>query len=35
MFKYVKSLPYPLDIKKKNLKMAKNIISQFGGAKCN
>lgn len=32
MFKYVKALPYPLDIKKKNLKMAKNIIEQFGGA---
>lgn len=32
MYKYVKSLPYPLDIKKKDLKMAKNIITQFGGA---
>ena len=32
MYKYVKSLPYPLNIKKKDLKMAKNIITQFGGA---
>ena len=32
MFKYEKKLPYPVDIKKKDLKMAKNIISQFGGA---
>ncbi len=32
MYKYVKSLPYPLDIKKKDLKMAKYIITQFGGS---
>ena len=32
MYKYVKSLPYPLSIKKKDLKMAKNIITQFGGS---
>lgn len=32
MYKYVKSLPYPLNIQKKDLKMAKNIITQFGGA---
>lgn len=32
MYKYVKSLPYPLSIKKKDLKMAKYIITQFGGA---
>lgn len=32
MYKYVKSLPYPLSISKKDLKMAKNIIDQFGGA---
>ena len=32
MYKYVKSLPYPLNIKKKDLKMAKYIITQFGGA---
>ena len=31
MFKYVKSLQYPIDIKKKDLKMAKYIISQYGG----
>jgi spore coat protein JC len=32
MFKYVKSLEYPINIKKKNLKMAKYIITQYGGA---
>ncbi len=32
MFKYDKKLPYPIDIKKKDLKMAKYIITQFGGA---
>ena len=32
MFKYVKHLNYPINIKKKDLKMAKNIITQFGGA---
>lgn len=32
MFKYDKKLPYPVDIKKKDLKMAKYIITQFGGA---
>ena len=31
MFKYVKMLQYPIDIKKKDLKMAKNILSQYGG----
>ena len=31
MFKYVKHLNYPINIKKKDLKMAKNIITQFGG----
>ena len=31
MFKYVKSLEYPVNIKKKDLKMAKCIISQYGG----
>ena len=30
MFKYDKKLPYPVDIKKKDLKMAKYIITQFG-----
>lgn len=32
MFKYDKKLPYPINIKKKNLKMAKYILTQFGGA---
>ena len=31
MYKYFKSLPFPLSIKKKDLKMAKYIITQFGG----
>lgn len=31
MFKYVKMLQYPINIKKKDLKMAKNILSQYGG----
>ena len=31
MFKYVKSLEYPINIRDKDLKMAKNIISQYGG----
>ena len=32
MFKYDKKLPYPVDIKKKDLKLAKYIITQFGGS---
>ncbi len=32
MYKYEKKLPYPVDIKNKDLKMAKYIITQFGGA---
>lgn len=32
MFKYVKSLQYPINIKKKDLRMAKYIITQYGGA---
>jgi spore coat protein JC len=32
MYKYEKKLPYPLKIKKKDLKMAKNLLAQFGGA---
>lgn len=32
MFKYTKHLAYPVSITKKDLKMAKNIITQFGGA---
>lgn len=31
MFKYTKMLPYPISIKKKDLKMAKYIITQLGG----
>ena len=31
MWKYSKKLQYPVNIKNKNLKMAKNIISQYGG----
>lgn len=32
MFKYVKHTNFPINIKKKDLKMAKYLISQFGGA---
>ena len=32
MFKYVKRLQYPVDIKKKDLKMAKYLVTQYGGA---
>ena len=32
MFKYDKKLPYPINIKKKDLRMAKYIITQFGGS---
>ena len=32
MYKYEKKLPYPLNIKKQDLKMAKLLLSQFGGA---
>ena len=32
MYKYMKTLNFPVDIKKKNLKMAKLIYTQFGGA---
>ncbi len=31
MFKYEKKLPFPIDIKKKDLRMAKYLITQFGG----
>ena len=31
MFKYVKSLQYPINIKKKDVRMAHNIITQYGG----
>lgn len=32
MFKYVKKLSYPVNIKKKDLKMAKFLMTQYGGA---
>lgn len=32
MFKYVKHTNYPVNIKKKDLKMAKYLLTQFGGA---
>lgn len=32
MYKYDKKLPYPINIKKNNLKMAKYILTQFGGS---
>ncbi len=32
MFKYIKHTNYPVDIKKKDIRMAKYLITQFGGA---
>ncbi len=32
MFNYVKHTNYPVNIKKKDLKMAKYLITQFGGS---
>ena len=32
MFKYVKMLEYPINIKKKDLRMARYIVTQYGGA---
>lgn len=32
MFKYVKTTNFPIDIKKKDLKMARYLLTQFGGA---
>lgn len=32
MFKYDKKLPYPVNIQKKDLRMAKYLITQFGGS---
>ena len=32
MFKYVKHLNYPVNIKNKDLKMAKYLLTQYGGA---
>ena len=31
MFKYEKMLEYPINVKKKDLKMAKLLVAQFGG----
>lgn len=35
MLKYEKSLQYPVNIKKKDLRMAKYLAAQFGGPKSN
>lgn len=32
MWKYVKSLEYPINIKKKDLRMAKELVTQYGGS---
>lgn len=32
MFKYDKKLPYPINIRKKDLKMARDILTQLGGS---
>lgn len=32
MFSYIKRLQYPIDIKKKDLKMAKYLVTQYGGS---
>ena len=32
MFNYSKRLQYPIDIKKKDLRMAKYLITQYGGS---
>ena len=32
MWKYVKTLQYPVNIKKKDLRMAKYLVTQYGGA---
>ena len=32
MFSYNKRLQYPVDIKKKDLKMAKYLVTQYGGS---
>ena len=31
MWKYEKKLEYPVNIRKKDIKMAKNLLSQYGG----
>lgn len=32
MFKYAKRLQYPINIKKKDINMAKQLITQYGGS---
>lgn len=32
MWKYIKKLEYPVNIQRKDLKMAKNLLAQYGGA---
>lgn len=34
MWKYIKTLEYPLNITKKDLRMAKYLVTQYGGANC-
>lgn len=34
MWKYVKTLEYPINIKKKDLRMAKYLVTQYGGTNC-
>ena len=34
MFKYVKTLEYPINIKKKDMRMARYIVTQYGGRYC-
>lgn len=34
MWKYEKKLQYPVNIKKRDLKMAKYILTQYGGPYC-
>ncbi len=34
MFKYNKKLQYPINIEKKDLKMAKYLVTQYGGRYC-
>lgn len=31
MWKYIKKLEYPVNIQRKDLKMAKNLLAQYGG----
>lgn len=35
MWKYIKSLEYPINIKKKDLRMAKYLVTQYGGTNYN